>query len=332
MQKDGTLGQNRAKNDYLLQPFQKGKLIIINIPMPTSGGAFLINRLPDSSCVASKFDLTCGIKCKFMWDGFGRWLGKNWKSYLTEPSNRPSSKKSVTPRKLDTLWIYGDSQAERLHLSIEGGPLCTKIFKSCNISKMWVYPYTSQVPPWDNKDYDDKLILDDLRKVLESPEMNENSVLILNLGLHYMESISLKNYQNLLDKVVDLLNERDSTTGELRHKSRVIWKTSTSLSKEKDTGGQLKSDRRRFLTLPRVNLYNSYATSLMCRTGLEVLDVYPFTRSYPEGTGGPEVAYYKEHDIVHFKFHVMKTIDLFIEDYFRGQVVLPISLRNYVFS
>ena len=70
----------------------------------------------------------------------------------------------------------------------------------------------------------------------------------------------------------------------------------------------------------------------MCRTGLEVLDVYPFTRSYPEGTGGPEVAYYKEHDIVHFKFHVMKIIDLFIEDYFRGQVVLPISLRNYVFS
>lgn len=170
--------------------------------------------------------------------------------FLKEPSSRPSSKKSVTPRKLDTLWIYGDSQAERLHLSIEGGPLCTKIFKSCNISKMWVYPYTSQVPPWDNKDYDDKLILDDLRKVLERQEMNENSVLILNLGLHYMESISLKNYQNLLDKVVDLLNERDSTTGELRHKSRVIWKTSTSLSKEKDTGGQLKSDRRRFLTLP----------------------------------------------------------------------------------
>lgn len=38
MQKDGTLGQTRAKNDYLLQPFQKGKLIIINIPMPTNGG------------------------------------------------------------------------------------------------------------------------------------------------------------------------------------------------------------------------------------------------------------------------------------------------------
>ena len=36
MQKDGTLGQNRAKNDYLLQPFQKG--LLINIPMPTNGG------------------------------------------------------------------------------------------------------------------------------------------------------------------------------------------------------------------------------------------------------------------------------------------------------
>ena len=132
---------------------------------------------------------------------------------------------------------------------------------------MWVYPYTSQVPPWDNKDYDDKLILDDLRKVLERPEMNENSVLILNLGLHYMESISLKNYQNLLDKVVDLLNERDSTTGELRHKSRVIWKTSTSLSKEKDTGGQLKSDRRRFLTLPvSKNTLKASTTSITTTT------------------------------------------------------------------
>ena len=45
-------------------------------------GAPLINHLRDYSCVASKLDLSCGIKCKFMWDGFGRWLGKNWKPYL----------------------------------------------------------------------------------------------------------------------------------------------------------------------------------------------------------------------------------------------------------
>ena len=82
----------------------------------------------------------------------------------------------------------------------------------------------------------------------------------------------------------------------------------------------------------RVRLYNSFATSLMCRAGFEVLDVYPFTRSYPGGTGGPEVAYYKEHDTVHFKYHVMKPLDLFFEDYFLGKVPLPIDLENYHFN
>ena len=115
---------------------------------------------------------------------------------------------------------------------------------------MWVYPYKSQVPPWDNKDYDEKIILNDLTGVLERPEMKENSVMISNLGLHYTESVSFRDYQILLDKVVERLKEKDSKTGELKHKARVTWKTSTSISKEKDTGSQLKSNRRRFLTLP----------------------------------------------------------------------------------
>ena len=86
------------------------------------------------------------------------------------------------------------------------------------------------------------------------------------------------------------------------------------------------------MSLQRVALYNSIATSLMCRAGLEVLDVYLFTRSYPGGTGGPEVAWYKEHDIVHFKFHVMKAIDRFLEDYFLGNVAFPINFKNYMLA
>ena len=82
----------------------------------------------------------------------------------------------------------------------------------------------------------------------------------------------------------------------------------------------------------RVRLYNAFATSLMCRAGLEVLDVYSFTRSYPGGTGGPEVAHYKEHDTVHFKYLAMKPLDLFLEDYFLGKVPFPIDLQNYQFS
>lgn len=158
--------------------------------------------------------------------------------------------------------MYGDSQAERLYWSIKDGPLCKEIFKSCNLSKMWVYPYHEQVPPWDDKDYDDNIILDSLREVLGRPEMNDNSVMILNLGLHYMESTTLQDYQLLIKKVIDLLKERDKETSELKYKTRVIWKTTTSISKEKDTADQLKSDRRRFLSLP-VSIYKMSTRSLI---------------------------------------------------------------------
>ena len=130
-------------------------------------------------------------------------------------------KLGITAPKLEKLWIYGDSQAERLHLSITDGSLCTEIFKSCNLGKMWVYPYSGQFSKWDHKDFYESIILGSLRVVLERTYMSENSVLILNLGLHYMESIRLQDYRILLLKVIDLLNERNKGTGELKHKARV---------------------------------------------------------------------------------------------------------------
>lgn len=149
-------------------------------------------------------------------------------------------------------------------MSVLNGPLCEAIFQSCRLSKLWVYPYEGERPPWDDKDFDDQIIVDNLRGILELPEMKKDSVLILNLGLHYMESVSYRDYQILLNKVLDLLNEKESDSGELKYKTRVIWKTSTSLSKEKDTGGQLKSDRRRFLTLPVRNVRNLAINSSHC--------------------------------------------------------------------
>ena len=182
--------------------------------------------------------------------------------FLGITSHSQTKKVEIDSSRLETLWMYGDSQAERLYWSIKDGPLCKEIFKSCNLSKMWVYPYHEQVPPWDDKDYDDNIILDSLREVLGRPEMNDNSVMILNLGLHYMESTTLQDYQLLIKKVIDLLKERDKETSELKYKTRVIWKTTTSISKEKDTADQLKSDRRRFLSLP-VSIYIMSTRSLI---------------------------------------------------------------------
>ena len=81
---------------------------------------------------------------------------------------------------------------------------------------MWVYPWPSIQPvAWDDMDFEPQQILDHIREVLERLEMNENNAMILNLGLHYMESTSLANYRILLKGVIDLLNERSKGNGEL---------------------------------------------------------------------------------------------------------------------
>ena len=97
-------------------------------------------------------------------------------------------------------------------------------------------------------------------------------------------------------------------------------------------GSLLSSPKSLFLFREWYYICDTFATSLMCQANLEVLDFYPFTKSYLEGTGGPEVAHYKEHDTVHFKYIAMKPIDIFLEDYFRGKVPRSINLTNYEFS
>ena len=205
----------------------------------------VLHTAPDGKCYYFSLFTYC-------WSCSEVQVSSNHLNYLQEYQGTllKPMKLGTTAPKLEKLWIYGDSQAERLHLSITDGSLCMEIFKSCNLSKMWVYPYSGQFSKWDHKDFDESIILDSLRVVLERTYMSENSVLILNLGLHYMENIRLQDYTILLFKVIDLLNERNKGTGELKHKARVVWKTSTSISKEKDTGSQLTSDRRRFLALP----------------------------------------------------------------------------------
>ena len=63
MQKDGTLGANRAKDDYLLQSFQNGKLIMINIPLPDERGKGTCEFLTGSTFL-TVFLLLCKLKNK----------------------------------------------------------------------------------------------------------------------------------------------------------------------------------------------------------------------------------------------------------------------------
>jgi hypothetical protein len=142
--------------------------------------------------------------------------------------------------------IYGDSQADRMYLSLKNSLVCKKLFKSCKVRKLWVYPYEGELPPWDDLDFEPKRIMHDIKETLDKPEMDENSVFVFNLGLHYLMDISYASYQEFMRGVVAQIKES-------RHrgfKGKVIWKTTTSLSKEKDTDEFLFSDRKRFLNTP----------------------------------------------------------------------------------
>ena len=196
--------------------------------------------------------------------------------------NKSQTSKEEKPH-FSRLLIYGDSQADRLHESLKNTPVCTEMFQSCAVRKMWVYGYTAEFPKWNKLDFDYKQIVVDLRKQLEDPTMDEHSVLLINLGLHYVDSTNFSNYQKLLDGILNLFNEKiQGEDGKeiLKHRARIIWKTSTAVSKEKDTDSQLYSDRRRFFNLPVGSLSYTFRGLVLHRTPLarhqREREIWPF--------------------------------------------------------
>ena len=59
---------------------------------------------------------------------------------------------------------------------------------------------------WDTLDFDVRRIVDELKQVLLHPAMQtRNSVLLLNYGLHFTESLNFTNFKNTIGAVTRLL-------------------------------------------------------------------------------------------------------------------------------
>ena len=82
--------------------------------------------------------------------------------------------------------------------------------------------------------------------VISQPIFDRNSVIILNAGLHYLESTNFTNYQKSIDAVIRLFQEGRTAGGDFSFPGNMIWKTTTALNKQKLDGKHLTS--RRFLT------------------------------------------------------------------------------------
>lgn len=142
--------------------------------------------------------------------------------------------------KLETLWIYGDSVGDFFYKSIVKQPLCTKTFQRCNNTYNWVYTIpgrnlTRGRLENDDKDFRIRRVLTEIFRAISQPFMDsDKSVLILNLGLHYVHTINFTTYMDLIDKTIRLLHERFNANKESwRFRGKLIWKTTTAINKEK---------------------------------------------------------------------------------------------------
>ena len=145
-----------------------------------------------------------------------------------------------------------------------------------------------------------------LLQTLFHPEMTEKSVLLLNMGIHFAAAVNFTNYKRVIDQLISLVNDGKSTPNKGFNntsnifKGRFIWKASTALHRERFPNPH--KDVRRFMTFPRLKLYNAYATSAMCRAGIDVIDVHPISESYPGGT-------VSQTDPVHYADHVFRDVE-----------------------
>ena len=126
--------------------------------------------------------------------------------------------------------------------------------------------------------------------------MDKHSVIMLNWGIHFVSAVNFTSYKRLIDdflKLVDLKRRKGEFKGKL------LWRTTTAIFMERNP------HKERFLTFPRIVLYNAYAMSAMCRAGVDVIDVYPMTDSFPPGT-------VSKFDALHYGSRALESVAKFL--------------------
>ena len=141
---------------------------------------------------------------------------------------------------------------KRFSASITSRDLCKKLYTNCRNSYNWVYPIDSKElikTQDDDLDFSPIKVLDPIRKVLSRPEMQQkDSVLLLNLGLHYPYTLSFTTYQEVIADLIKILKDTQIDSKGKRvpkYNAKIIWKSTTAINKHKRNPG---GTAERFLT------------------------------------------------------------------------------------
>lgn len=153
------------------------------------------------------------------------------------------------------MWIYGDSVGDFFYRANFRKPLCTKAFKSCNRTYNWIYNIIDDDLnrariETDNKDFSKKRVISELKKVLLSNEVDVNSLILLNYGLHFVQDVQYIKFVEMIDIIIETIREFRQAN---KLRANIIWRTTTALQKWKY--GDPKTNARhgipiRFLTTP----------------------------------------------------------------------------------
>ncbi|XP_047144068.1 uncharacterized protein LOC105848383 [Hydra vulgaris] len=206
-----------------------------------------------------------------------------------------------------TFWFYGDSLNLLFFRSLKATPLC-KLF-ICQNTYIWTYPVTNpenpNAQPYDNKDFNQTKFLDNIKMVLINPlMMNNNSVLIINFGLHILKNINMSQAKELLDGFLDMVLNIKSKV--LPNFPKILWKSTTPAYIENFLLKHGKNNLERTLVKQRAIHWNLYCVKKMCELNIPVLDVYWMAASYPQGP----------YDAVHYDSHVFSSAATFLTNLF----------------
>eukprot|EP00795_Rhopilema_esculentum_P003340 gene3340-1689_t len=233
--------------------------------------------------------------------------------------NSPKNRRDLAEEKpAGHLLVYGDSVNVFFAQSLQHRyKICRKLFRSCGFSYNWIYQVENvslAKKQRDKKDFNITKILDDFKRVVFVPKYNNReSIVIVNFGLHYVESTNFSNYELLIEGFAKLITNQNES-GEERFMGNIIWKTTTAINKERADYPQLHW--RRFFTNHRIQLYNAYATNIMCQYSIPIIDAYAISESYPFGTGTHAGRSAARNDIVHYNNEAFYPIEESLENIF----------------
>ena len=129
------------------------------------------------------------------------------------------------------LWVYGDSLNRYFFHSISKRPLCSQVFRACYHTMLWVYVLTQSAADemslmFGGRPISISRILNELRNVVTRFDMDQDSALILNAGVHLLKSTSFYNYQKIIDSFISLLKRY--------YRGTVIWKSTTAIHDQRE--------------------------------------------------------------------------------------------------